>query len=365
MKQISPLAPSRIRLSALFLAILITAGCKSSADPIPAQPNAADPASGASPVPQVSKSARASLQNLPVPDPAFNMSSGTLPFFAGWTGTAAVDRSDPFCPQCPIIVLRMTSPDGKSLIQQLNHPFHTTVTPPMVGAGGHIAIMRFSSTADLLTRYILPGLNLGGQASAPQPFAPAFLATVRQQAAASGIPGTFADTAGVLVSGVDAGEEYFVYGITRGTLQGTPAEGSITNVGVVEAPIGHAQALAEALKALPPIQQDAQWTTRQQQLVQQQTAGYQHDQQVGNAMVQQSIDNLNTATERDAANSNATRDAINQKGQADRAAARYNSGVQTGNGSSAQWCNTVTKAQRTVYNSLNPPDTSGTWVHCD
>jgi hypothetical protein len=356
MKQISLLAPSRTQLSALFLAILITAGCKSSAAPTPSP----------APDPQASTtSGRPSLQNLPVPDPAFNMNSGTLPFFAGWTGTAAIDRTDPFCSQCPDIVLRMTSPDGKSLIQQLNHPFHTVLLPPMARADGHIAVMRFTSTADLLTRFILPALNLGGRPSTPQPFAPAFLDTMRQQAAASGIPGTISDTAGVLVSGIDPGEEYFVYGITRGTLQGTQGENSKTNVSIVEAPIGHAQALAEALKALPPIQSDVQWASRQQQLLQEQAAGYQHQQQVGNAAVQQSIANLNASTARTAADSNATRAAVDQHGQAARSAARYNSGVQTGNGSSAQWCNSATNQQRTMYNTLNPPDNSGNWVHCD
>jgi GH35 family endo-1,4-beta-xylanase len=91
----------------------------------------------------------------------------------------------------------------------------------------------------------------------------------------------------------------------------------------------------------------------------------QRQQQAGNAAVQQSIANLNASTARTAATSNANRAAIDQQGQAARSAARYNSGVQSGNGSSAQWCNTVTNEQRTVYNSLNPPDSSGAWRHCD
>jgi hypothetical protein len=357
---------TQARLSTLLLAILIAAGCKSSA--APPQPASSDPAAAATAPadPQVSSKNSAksgSLQHISLNDPMFNMSSGTLAFFAGWTGTAAIDRSDPYGPQDADIVFRLTSPDGNSLIQQLNQPLHTGLFRIPV-QGGHFALTRFTSTADLLTRYVLPSLKLGGQASPPQPFAPAFLANIRRQGEASGVPGVIGDTAGILVSGADPGKEYFVWGITRGTLQGTQAENTTTYIGVVEAPIGQARSLAESFKAIPLDPPNQQWAALDQQHRQQIAANSQASANASNQAVQQSINNLNAATARNAANSNATREQIDQQGQAARAVLHAGVVAGIGTGSTHQWCNTVTNEQRTVYNSLNPPD-SGSWKHCD
>ena len=208
------------------------------------------------------------LQYVTVTDAFIGVPEGKMPFFAGWRGAIFADHSDQLSDFEGLLSLSMTSPDGSETIRQFGRPLHTAHPLQTVMAHDNpgTVLTRFSSTAEILTRYILPKMQLGGEVSAAEPFAQDTVAKLRSGATA---PGFFADGAAVLIRNVAGGREIFLWGVTAGREGGTTHETSRTFIQLVVAPAGKARALAAAYRALPPIEYNPEWTQRGSQFRQQ------------------------------------------------------------------------------------------------
>jgi hypothetical protein len=323
----------------------------------------------------------AGLQYLRLDDPVYGVPEGNLPFFAGWKGTATVERQDPQCLRCPGVGLHMTSADGSEVIQQMAMPLHTSpINLPAQYRASNAVVTRFSSTGDLLLRYVLPTLRLGGQPGTPVQFGDERAQILHQKLAEKGMGNAHVEIAGVLLSGAKPGKEYFVFGITLCSNFGTQRETTLTTVEIVEAPPGKAEALARAWMKLPVIQLNPAWQRMdddrsRRDLAQSQATLQGQQQQMSNAAASQKA-----ISDGHIAASNQS-NAIARQGAADRAAQNnsdfakqqqlirdsgaLSTGAQNGNGSGFKYCN-ANNQSTWVYNSLNPPTApGGPWHRCD
>ena len=216
------------------------------------------------PVASISSSAQSTRGNsVPVPDPTLGVQQGNLPILPGWHGEAHIDRtSDPLSYALGTLTADLRSPDGTASIQMLAVPFHTLNVSQAFAAGmpgnpgrqRNAALVHFTSTADLLKRFILPALRLPGQ--------PVTLVSMSEDTkvrlrSGAGVPGAVTDTAvAVFVIGKN---EVIVMAQTMGAQAGTPRENTTTTILVCSAPQGKGQAILEAQEALPPVRPTPAW----------------------------------------------------------------------------------------------------------
>ncbi|WP_139285102.1 hypothetical protein [Terriglobus roseus] len=194
-----------------------------------------------------------------MPDPALGIAQGTLPILPGWRGEAHIDRtSDPLSYAIGTLTADLRSPDGSSSIQMLAVPFHTLNVSPQLASAmpgdparqRNAALLRFTSTADLLKQHILPALGLDGRTAHYESMEEEARRRMREQ---SQTPGNIFDRAFALLQA--NGKEVAVYAQTMGGGAGTPREVTSTTILVCTAPIGKAMSVLQAqenLSTMPP-----------------------------------------------------------------------------------------------------------------
>jgi len=208
--------------------------------------------------------AQASRGNsIPVPDPTLGISSGILPLQPGWRGEAHIDRTtDPLAYAQGTLTADLRSPDGTAAIRYLAVPFHTMNLPlrlaeAMPGNPAHrrnVALIRFTSTADLLERYIVPALQIKGQPFARQSMPEDAKARARQ---VQNVPGPIYDQA-VIAFHTPTGD-IAVLGVTRGADAGASTENTTTQILICTAASGKSGAILDAQLALSSFQSTAAW----------------------------------------------------------------------------------------------------------
>ncbi len=212
-----------------------------------------------------------SKNSVPVQDPTLGLVQGDLPISPGWRGEAHIDRtSDPLAYAMGTLTADLRSPDGTATIQMLPVQFHTYNVSPQLGSmmpgnparQRNAALVRFSSTADLLKLHILPALGLNGHPEmAISSTSEEAKARMRSQAQ---VPGPIYDSALAIMRGPKGGE-LIVFAVTTGSQVGTPRENTSTTILVCTAPDGKAMPTFIAQEALPPVQRSGAWVQADEQ----------------------------------------------------------------------------------------------------
>lgn len=210
---------------------------------------------------------RGAGSTIPVPDAVLGISEGNMALLPGWHGTARANRTaDPVAAGTAALDADLVSGDGSMSILILPVAFHT-LSPSLQRFGNAVsgdraevaAYASFKGTADVLTRFVMPRLHLGGQASAPFAIDQDKLPGMRQQMAQMGVPNAIVDAAGVLVQDASKGLEVLVMGVTTGGGYQTPNEMTMTHLILFRAPLGRARQLEAEYSRLPDVQMNPAW----------------------------------------------------------------------------------------------------------
>jgi hypothetical protein len=229
-----------------------------------------------------------------------------------------------------------------------------------------------TSTADILTRYVLPALRPGVQASAPEavPGVEKFLQATNQSGNGMSMSG---DAARVKLSYNKDGhpvEEYIVGFTTSVRRQGMQGGTSSTTVEIYTAPPGKLDALVQQSVAAMPLTPNPQWLQRNAQISQQNAAQAQQQGEAQRANIMQNGQDAGAAGRAMLAR---TRSSIYATGQASmNNAARSEAARHAGAVGTADYvgdrptqtyffCNS--NGGRTTNNNPNPPGPG--WYACN
>lgn len=254
-----------------------------------------------------------------VPDPTLGLTRSIMAIPAGWHGQAHVDRSsDKLGNGNAVVAATLASADGRYRIVQLPVKFWTYNASRALAAHipgdpltqQNVALGRFTSTTDLLTRSIVPALGLAGQLGAAEPPSPQDrqgIERMKAQMRSRGLPSPILDLGTVTIRSGE--KETTVFAMTNGANAGSPRESTWTEITLVTAPAGQSHGLLQAFANLPKGEATSQWL--------QADAGYYRQGQAQQADEQRAINNRITSdTQRIVGMGRANVDAIQRQGEA-------------------------------------------------
>jgi hypothetical protein len=369
----------------LSVVLSVTAGCNSTpaAGPAPVvtgSPSAnTEPASantyGGSDTPALmpvsadTGGAAAGMQRVSLADPGVGMQNAmSMNIPSGWTFQGGIIRTVSCSPGDAFPQLQVSSPDGAYSFSVMT-PFFTTATPTNFNLQGCGAVAPLASSADILSRYVVPGLSRSGTASAPATAPGAAAFTQANSRSSNGIT-TSADAARVHVSYSNGTEEYIEGHTLTSRMQGVPGGTTATTVLVYKAPAGQLDAFYQRATTTMLVTPNPQWQQRNQQLQQQATMRAQQQGQQQRATIMQNGQDAGAAGRAMLAQ---TRNQIAATGQASMnaaaasEAARHTGAVGTANyvgnrpTSTYFFCNA--SGGRTTNNNPNAPGPG--WYRCN
>jgi hypothetical protein len=311
-------------------------------------------------------------RSIPVSDPTLGMVQKDFPVLPGWQGTAQIDRtSDPLAYANGTLATDMRSPDGRSSIRMLAVPFHTfnvsrqlaQAMPGNPANQRNAALTRFTSTADLLTRYILPALGQKGEPVHRDEAPEQMKERQREELAKHGVPMPIWDVASVIYR--SEGRETMIFAATTGGGAGTSRENTTTQLTVVVAPEGKTQELMTAQFALPQTQPGAAWLQAdaryladwREQLAADTAAATREFQRGNAAIVAQGQANLRTMQARGAERDRAF---VQHQQQTSDSGANFR-GYLSGTGATFKWCG----SGRVLYTTNDTRSPSAGYQRCD
>jgi hypothetical protein len=234
-----------------------------------------------------------SMQRVSLADPAVGMQdamSVTIP--SGWSFQGRIVRDVSCSPGDAFPHMQIASPDGAYSLTVMT-PFFTTSMPTTLNLRGCGAVAQLMSSANILTRYVVPGLSKGGQASAPSvpPDAANFIQSVNVTNGRLISSGDAARVHLSLTQNGNAMEEYIEGHTVTSRIQGVPGGTTATTVFVYKAPVGQLDAFYQRATTAMALMPNPQWQQRNQQLQQQATMrAQQQGEQQRAAILQQGQD---------------------------------------------------------------------------
>jgi hypothetical protein len=354
-----------------MLALTVTVGCNRTTSPVQS-PAPISESSNAPVVTNVSSvidgASSGGMQRVSLADPAVGIQDAmSLNIPAGWTFQGGVIRNVSCSPGDAFPQLEVSSPDGAYSFTVMT-PFFTTSMPTNFNLQGCGAVVQLMSSANILTRYVVPNLSKGGQASAPSapPTAAQFMQAVN--GTNNGVSQS-GDAARVHVS-YGATEEYIEGHTITSRMQGMPGGTTATTVLLYKAPAGQLDAFYQRATTTMMVTPNPQWQQRNQQMQQQAAMQAQQQGQRQRAAIMQQGQDAGAAGRAMLAN---TRNQIAATGQASMnaaaasEAARHTGAVGTANyvgnrpPSTYFFCNA--SGGRTTNNNPNPPGPG--WYRCN
>jgi ElaB/YqjD/DUF883 family membrane-anchored ribosome-binding protein len=230
-----------------------------------------------------------SMQRVSLADPVAGFQdamSMNLP--AGWHFRGEVLRDVACSPGDAYPQFQATSADG-SLSMVLMTPFFTSSMAPSFDMHSCGVVAPLTSTAEILTRYIVPALRPGVQTSAPEPVpgGEKFLQATNKSGNGMSMSG---DIARVKLSYSKDGhpvEEYIVAFTTMIRYQGSPGGTSTTTVEIYTAPPGKLDALVHQSETDMQLTPNPQWQQRNMEIAQRSAAEAQQLGEQQRAAIQQ------------------------------------------------------------------------------
>lgn len=208
-----------------------------------------------------------------VQDPTLGMVQGYLPLQPGWHGEAHIDRTtDPLAYALGTLTADLSSGDGSTKIHMLGVPFHTygvsremgMQLPGSPARQRNAALVRFTSTLQILKQYVLPALQFTGQPTQAESMPEATRAQLQaRMAAQGGGRGPIFDTAYALFR--RGNQDVVVYAVSFGSGAGSASEVTSTGISVYTAPQGKALPAMQAQQDLPPVQRSIAWQRADEQ----------------------------------------------------------------------------------------------------
>ncbi len=180
------------------------------------------------------------MQRVSLADPAVGMQNAmSLNIPSGWTFQGGVIRNVSCSPGDAFPQIQVSSPDGAYSFTIMT-PFFTTAMPTNFNLQDCGAVAPLMSSANILTRYVVPGLSRGGQASAPgsPPDAAKFIQAVSSTNNGVAASGDAARVHGSYNQNGSATEEYIVGHTITSRMQGMPGGTTATTVFAYKAPAG-------------------------------------------------------------------------------------------------------------------------------
>ena len=284
---------------------------------------------------------------------------------AGWHGRAYVDRStDPMQYGAAVLTADFSSADGQERVQMLSAPFHTLGASQGVAAGMpgnpmnqlNVAMMRFTSTEDLLKQRILPALQIPGtvehvQSAGNEQETQRALENDR----ARGFNGPIRESAFAVIR--NGNQSTIVFGYTTGSDRGTERENTTTMLTLVSAPSDRIESLPMKFFSLQQPAPSAAWQRADAQYNQMRTAQINQQSQAQSAAIQaqtQQIVNQGHANVRAMQQQGAARDAeFQRRQQAITDRSQNFQGYLLNENKSFKWCNGASVVY-TVNSTVSP-----------
>lgn len=205
--------------------------------------------------------AQTSMQRVSLADPAIGFNEAmSLHIPAGWQFHGEIVRNVPCSPGDPFPQMQASSPDGAYSLTVMT-PFFTTSMPTDFDLRTCGTVAPLTSSADVLTRYVLPAIRRGAEHASPEavPEAAEFLRSTNRSDNGISVTG---DAARVRVSYAQNGqkvEEYVVALTTQLRHQGMPGGTSSTLVQIYRAPAGKLDEFLRQATTTMSVTPNAEW----------------------------------------------------------------------------------------------------------
>jgi hypothetical protein len=238
-----------------------------------------------------------SMRRVSLADPAVGILDAiSLDIPVGWQFRGEIVRNVPCSPGDAFPQMQASSPDGAYSLTVMT-PFFTTSQPTNFDLRSCGTVAPITSSANILTQYVIPTIRNGAQTSPPEavPEAEKFVRAANRSGNGRTMSG---DTARVRVSYTQNGqriEEYIVGLTTVVRAQGTTLGTTVTMIEIYKAPAGKLDEFFQRASVAMAATANPEWQRRsvqaaqqaaqlvQQQGEQQQTAMQQNGQDAGAA----------------------------------------------------------------------------------
>lgn len=214
-----------------------------------------------------------SMRRVSLGDPAVGMTDAmSLDIPVGWQFRGEIVRNVSCSPGDAFPQMEASSADGEYALTVMT-PFFTTSQPTNFDLRSCGTVAPITSSADILTRYVIPAIRNGAQTSPPEPVPEAdeFLRAARQTGNGRTMSG---DTARVRVSYTRNGqrvEEYIVGLTTIVRFQGAANGTTTTMVEIFKAPAGKLDEFFKRAAVTMAATANPEWQRRSAQLAQRAT----------------------------------------------------------------------------------------------